>query len=159
MTIDFSFILVIINFVFLLLVLNKILYKPLKAFLSERQTQIKNEVEETTRSVEKANQLVLEKEEELRRAFIEARDIKDTIVKEAEVHAEGIIQNAKQKELDIIQNTDVQLSELNKRRMEEMEHQLADIIVDLTSKVLAERVDGEKDKELINKLLAERGAK
>ena len=158
MTIDISFVLVILNFVFLLIVLNKILYKPLKGYFTDRQTQIKNDVEEASRSVEQAKQLVIEKEDELKKAFVEARNIKDNIVKEAEIHAETIVLTARKTEADILADREYKLKELEKKAKEELENELSDIIVALTSQILAEKIDGPKDKEMINRLLSNRGS-
>jgi F-type H+-transporting ATPase subunit b len=159
MTIDLSFVLVILNFILLLIILNNVLYKPLKAYFSDRQNKIKADIDEANQSIEKANQLVIEKDTELKNAFLEARNIKDKITKDAEIHAEKIIQSAKQTELDVIQDTEIRLKELNKKAKEELEFDLADIVIDLTKKVLFENMDAEKDRALINKLLAERGKK
>jgi len=158
MTIDMSFVLVILNFVFLLIVLNSLLYKPLKGYFTDRQTQIKNDLEEASKSVEQAKLLVIEKEDELKKAFVEARNIKDNIVKEAEQHAEKIILTARKTEADILADREYKLKELEKKTKEELENELSDIIVDLASKILAERIDGAKDKEMINSLLAKRGS-
>ena len=39
-SIDYSLLLVILNFVVLILVLDKLLYKPIKKFLADRQNEI-----------------------------------------------------------------------------------------------------------------------
>lgn len=158
MTIDISFLLVILNFVFLLIVLNNLLYKPLKAFFADRQNQIKSDVEEASKSVEQAQLLVIEKEDELKKAFVEARNIKDTIVKEAEHHAETIILTARKNEADILADREYKIKELEKKAKEELENDISDLIVDLASKILAEKIDCDKDKELINSLLTKRGS-
>lgn len=157
MAIDFSLIVVILNFILLLIVLNNVLYKPLKKYLADRQEKIKNDVDEASQSIEKANQLVIQKEEELKNSMEEARKIKDSIRREAENQADKILHDAKLQERETIQQTQNQLNELNKKAMADIETQLSGMIADLTSKVLAEKIDVEKDRELINKLLAKRG--
>ena len=157
MTIDFSMIIVILNFVLLMIVLNNLLYKPLKQYFSDRQTKIQQDVEEASVSIEKASQLVLQREEELKNSMEDARKMKDSIRHEAEKQADQILHNAKMQERDTIQQTQNQLKELNKKAFIEIESKLSGMIVDLTEKVLEEKIDAKKDKELINKLLAKRG--
>ena len=45
-SIDYSLIIVILNFVLLLIVLNKLLFKPMKKFLSDRQQEVEKEMKE-----------------------------------------------------------------------------------------------------------------
>lgn len=157
MTIDFSMIIVILNFVLLMIVLNNLLYKPLKQYFVDRQNKIQQDVNEANDSIEKANQLVVQREEELKNSMEDARKMKDSIRYEAEKQAEQILHNAKLQERDTIQQTQNQLRELNKKAFRDIESKLSVIVANLTEKVLEEKIDSEKDKELINKLLAKRG--
>ncbi|MCK9328689.1 MAG: hypothetical protein PHY08_01000 [Candidatus Cloacimonetes bacterium] len=157
MTIDFSMIIVILNFVLLMIVLNNLLYKPLKQYFVDRQNKIQQDVNEASESIEKANQLVVKREDELKNSMEDARKMKDSIRYEAEKQAEQILHNAKLQERDTIQQTQNQLKELNKKAFRDIESKLSVIVANLTEKVLEEKIDSEKDKELINKLLAKRG--
>jgi len=157
MTIDISLIIVILNFLLLVIVLNGLLYKPLKGYLQSRQKKIADDIAEAANGIQKAEQLVVERETELRKSMEEARHIKDSIKSEAEVHADKIIQAAKQTERDIINDTEYKIQEMSKHARTIIESDLADIIVDLTKKVLAEKMDSESDKQLIQRVLATRG--
>ena len=157
MTIDVSLIFVILNFVLLLIVLNRLLYIPLKKYFTDRQTKIKDDVETAAKSIEEANKLVAEKEDELKKAFVEARNIKENIRKEAEELAENTKQAAMREGHEKIKQAEIHCEEFRRQTMENLESDLADIIVDLASKVLEVKLDSAKDKELILKLLADRG--
>ncbi|MCL2063085.1 MAG: F0F1 ATP synthase subunit B [Candidatus Cloacimonetes bacterium] len=157
MTIDISLIAVILNFVLLLICLNAILYKPLKGFLSDRQKKIQDDIEEANQASIKANKLAEEREGELKNAIEEARKIKDTIRHEAENQAENILKAAKEQERDIVSQTENKLKTMGKNAMKDLEIQLTEIVADLTGKILSEKIDDTKDKELINKLITKRG--
>ena len=157
MTIDISLIAIILNFILLMIVLNTILYKPLKKYFEERQNKIQNDIDEASKSLEKANKLVAENESKLKNAIEEARCIKEAIHQEAIEQAENIIKIAKKQEHDIILQTENKLVSMNKQAMKDLESQLTDIVIDLAGKVLTEKMDDKKDKELINRLLVERG--
>ena len=72
-SIDYSLIIVILNFVLLLIVLNKILYKPIKKFLSERQQKIASDLDEAKASRKQAEELVEQKSNELKQSAEEIR--------------------------------------------------------------------------------------
>ena len=157
MTIDVSLLIVILNFVLLLIILNRLLYQPLKKYFTDRQAQIKNDVETAAKSIEEANKLVAEKDEELKKAYVEARNIKENIRREAETTAENTKQQAIKDGLEKIKQAELHCEEFRRQTMENLESDLADIIMELSGKVLAEKLDPAKDKELILKLLANRG--
>ena len=89
MTLDLTFILVILNFILLMIILKKLLYKPLKSFLTDRQNKIQADVDEAKESLDTAKQLVLSREEELNKAIKESNKLKDDIRHEAERKADG----------------------------------------------------------------------
>jgi F-type H+-transporting ATPase subunit b len=158
MTIDISLIFVILNFALLLIILKSLLYKPLMDFLSERQQKVENDVAEANRSMEEASKLVIEKESELKMALEDARQIKDNIRREAELQAENLIHAAKEHERNIISQTQNQIAEQHKQAMTQIESDLLSLIAEVSGKVLSEKIDSQKDKELIHRMLEKRGS-
>ncbi len=156
MTVDFTIVLVMMNFILLMIILNKILYKPLKKYLQERQVQIKNDIEEAHSSIEKAEQLALQRDQELKQSMDEARKLKDSIVVEAEKKAEKILETAKEKEKDIIAQSDEKIQIQKKTAFKEIEKEVAQLVSSLSARLIAEKMDAESDKKLIEKLLSER---
>ena len=64
-SIDYTLIIVILNFIVLLAVLNKILYKPIKKFLEERKQTIANDMDGAKKSREDAEELVFQRQTHL----------------------------------------------------------------------------------------------
>jgi len=157
MTVDMSLIGVILNFIFLLIVLNAVLYKPLRSFFEKRQDQIKHDLHEAARLNEIASQRVTEKNEELNNFRLECRSIKSRVIKDAENERDNILHIAKIKAEDLVKHAENQILEKNKKAEINLEKHLSGIIADLTGKLLAEKIDSAKDQELINKLLDKRG--
>ena len=158
MTIDMSMIGVILNFILLLVILNALLYRPLRGFFESRQKKIKDDLDEAAKLTEIANQRVTEKNNELNNFRLECRSIKDRIVKDAENERDTILYNAKIKAHDLIQHAEYQIVEKNKRAEINLEKHLSEIIAELSGKLLAEKIDSQKDKELITRLLVKRGS-
>jgi len=153
--IDYSFIIVILNFILLLVVLNKILYKPIKKFLEERQKAIASDLDEAKTSRDKAEKLVEKKAEELKKSADEIRKMKNAATNDAEEKARDIVKNAKEHEKRILQEAEEQLGIKKVKVMGEMEDELAGLITELSSKFLSEKVDEKNDIKLINKIISE----
>ncbi len=158
-SIDYSLIIVILNFVLLLIILNKILYKPIKKFLSERQTKISKDIDDAKESKEIAANLVIQKEDELKTGSEEIRKMKHNSKRDADDKANEIVKSAKSQEKKIMQETETQLENERIKVMEKVEEELAGMISNLSAKFLTEKLDKEKDTDLIEKMLAEKGDK
>ncbi len=155
-SIDYSLIIVILNFVLLLIVLNKILYKPIKKFLSERQQKIASDLDEAKASRVKAEKLVKEKNTEIKQSAEDIRKMKSAAAGDAEGKAREIMKNAKEQEKRILQDTEEQLETEKVKVMKKIEDELAEMVAELSSKFLSEKLDEKKDKELIKKIISER---
>lgn len=153
--IDYSFIIVILNFVLLLIILNKILYKPIKKFLEERQKKIADDLDGAKASRKKAEKLVLEKDEELKKSAEEIRKMKNAATNDAEEKAKDIMKNAKKQEKRILQETEKQLKTEKVKVMGAIEDELSELVTELSSKFLSEKLDGKNDKELIKKIISQ----
>ncbi len=155
-SIDYSFIIVILNFVLLLIVLNKILYKPIKKFLEERQKTIASDLDGAKASRKQAEKLVEEKSDELKQSAEEIRKMKNAATFDAEGKARDIMKNAKEQEKRILQDTEEQLETEKVKVMEEIEDELAEMVAELSAKFLSEKLDEKKDHDLIKKIISER---
>jgi len=155
-TVNYAFVIVILNFILLLIVLNKLLYKPIKQFLIERQQKISDDIDGAKASRKEAEQLVIEKEGKLKESAEEIRMMKNAAKRDAESQATEIVKSAKKQEKKIMKDTEDQLQNEKTKVMHEIEGELATMISDLSGKVISGKLDGKDDEELIKKMLAER---
>jgi F-type H+-transporting ATPase subunit b len=158
-TINYAFIIVILNFILLLIILNKLLYKPIKKFLEERQAKIGSDIDDAELSKQEAENLMAEKEKELKQSTEEIRKMKQDSRREAEKQASEIIKEAKDKERKIIGETEDQLLQEKEKVILEIEGKLTQMVTDLSEKFLSHKLDKEQDVELLNKLIEESEAK
>lgn len=156
-SIDVSMVVVVLNFLLLLFILKVLLYKPIKDMLIERESKVSADIDEANRSKEEAKQLVLTKDEEYKKAVIDARLLRDDIRKEAELDAERIIQQAYENRKSIVAETEMQLSHERTKIKQQLQAELASLISGLTGKVLGQKIDSEKDLEIINSIIESRG--
>ncbi len=157
--IDYTLIIVILNFVLLLLILNKILYKPIKKFLTERQNKIADDLDQAKDSREKAEQLVEEKGQELKTSAEEIRKMKYASKRDAESQVTAILKSANDQEKKILKDTEEQLKHEKEKVMEEIEDELTAMVSNLSAKFLSEKLDEKKDVNLIKKVISEREKK
>ena len=158
-SIDYTLIIVILNFIVLMAVLNKILYKPIKQFLAERKKAITNDMDGAKKSHEDAIELVSKREEELKSSAEEIRKMKQSSRRDAEGKASEILKEAKNQEKRILKDTEAQLEHEKAKTLQELESELANMVSDLSEKFLSGKIDDNKDKELIKGIIAQRGEK
>jgi F-type H+-transporting ATPase subunit b len=155
-SIDVSMVVVILNFLLLMFILKMVLYKPIKDMINERESKVATDIDDANKSKEEAKKLVLTKEEEYKEAVVEARKLRDKIRKEAEFDAEKIIQQAYENRKSIVAETEEQLAHEKQKVQQKLQAELAGLVSQLTGKVLAQKIDSDKDLELINSIIDSR---
>jgi F-type H+-transporting ATPase subunit b len=90
-SIDYTVILQIINFLLLIFILNLLLYKPILGIIEKRQKQFDDSQEEIKRLNEDAEKKMLEYEEKSRQAKLAAMELKTQAMTEGAEKAKGII--------------------------------------------------------------------
>ncbi|PID28951.1 MAG: ATP synthase F0 subunit B [Candidatus Cloacimonadota bacterium] len=155
-SIDVSFVLVILNFLLLIYLLKSLLYKPLMKFLEERQQQIAQDISSAEADKAKAREFAAEKEDELKAATAEAGNIRNAAKRKAEDNAAEIIRQAKDREKKILTETDAQIEHERKKALETIQGDLAGLVSALSAKVLQKEIDSDLDEELIKRFLSEK---
>ncbi len=157
--IDYSLLIVILNFIILLVILNTLLYKPIKKFLTERKAQIAGDIDAANDSKEKAQQLVQKKEDEIKLSAEEIRKMKKKARSDAEVQANEIIDDAKDHEKKIMQETEEMIEHEKIKAVGEVKEELAGMVSKLSAKFLSGKMDDKTDLEMIEKMVSERSKK
>ncbi len=158
-SIDYTLIIVVLNFILLLIVLNKLLFKSISKFLKERQKKIEQDLINAEEANKKAAELVLLKEEEFQKSAQEARKLKEIAKHEAEKNADSLIQSAKFKEREILKETESKLEREREKAIEEIKADIIGLVSSVTGKILAKDLNNEDDKVFIDQLISKRGQK
>ncbi len=158
-TIDYSLLIVIANFVLLLIILNKILYKPMKKWLTERTQKISGDIDDAARTREEAAKLLDQQKQELIESSEEIRKMQHRAKREAEDQAKDILDNAAKQQKEIVQDTEAQIAHVRKQTIESLESEIAGMIANVSAKIIADKMDPQTDKALIDKLLQDRLSK
>ena len=157
--IDYTLILVIVNFIILLIILKKLLYKPLMDFVNKRESQIRDDLEGAKEHKEESEKILEKQKELLRKAKEEARNIRDEATKSARIQSEQILHDSEEKRDIIIQEAleiiDVEVS----KAKESIQSQIGDFVVELTDKIIGKKLTEDEDVKLINEMIKEESHK
>lgn len=152
-SIDYTLIIVILNFAVLLVILNRLLYKPINKFLGERKERIGSDLDQAQKAKQEADQLVKSKEEELKISAEEIRNLKKKARLEAQSESDKIVKQAREHERKIIQDTEKQLRHEEEEAIRAVKEELATMVASLSEKFLITKLNEAKDQKLIEKLL------
>lgn len=92
-----TFLVSIISFILFTVIMNKIFYKPLEKIMSEREQYIDETLKAAQYSSDKADAIINDKEERLKKSTVDAKQIINAKISEANEFANGLLSNAKQK--------------------------------------------------------------
>ncbi|MGC9337642.1 MAG: F0F1 ATP synthase subunit B [Candidatus Cloacimonadia bacterium] len=153
-SIDYTLIIVIINFVILLLILSKVLYKPLTSFLDKREKQIKEDLESAKKSRIQAEGLLKKQEKMLQEAKQEARKIRDDATAYAKKEEENIIQDAYKKRDAILEEAKKTVEAEVQKAKRQIQAEIGELVAGLTDRLIKKKLTEKDDLKLIDSLIA-----
>lgn len=143
----------IINFLILLFVLYKFAYGPILKMLEERTDKIEKGLKDADESHKKLAEIVQKEKEVMAEARKEAQAIIVKAEEQAKKSKDGIAIEAKAQAEKIMQDTEKKIEEEKNKMLAEVKGEVAKLVVLATEKVIAEKLDVAKDKEIIEKSL------
>jgi len=143
----------IINFVVLLAVLYKFAYGPVLKMLDERTKKI----EKGLKDAEASHKKLAEISEKEAAVLVEARKNAQEIIKKSEEsavkNAEGIVASAKEQTTKMLEVAQKQIEQEKEKILAEAKSEIANLVVMATEKIINEKMDSAKDKELIEGII------
>jgi F-type H+-transporting ATPase subunit b len=139
-----------VNFAIVLFVLWKFAYKPILKTLNDRSSKI----EKGIKDAEKAGQKLAETEEKEKEVLTTARKKANAILakvedsaKKSQVEMENI---AKVQADKIVTDALARIEEEKQKMLKEVKSEIGDLVVSATEKIIGEKINKDKDKELIS---------
>jgi F-type H+-transporting ATPase subunit b len=143
----------IVTFIFLLLILKKIAWKPILNSLSERENFIKDSLEKADKAQKDAEKLLAENKVNLSKAEDEAQKIIEQSRELAEKLKAQILEESKSQAKKMIVDATSEIERKNAEAFNKLKDQVADIAVNAAEKILRENLDKDKQTKLVNKYL------
>jgi F-type H+-transporting ATPase subunit b len=143
----------IVNFSIVLFVLYKFAYGPILKTLNERTSKIEKGLKDAEETQKKLKEIAQKEKEIITNAKKEAQEIIRKSEDEAKKNAEMITMEVKEKTDKAVADAKNMISQEKNKMMAEVKSDIAELVAAATGKIIEEKIDAVKDKELIEKSL------
>jgi F-type H+-transporting ATPase subunit b len=137
---NWTFFVQIFNFLLLMFILNKILYKPILKVLDERDARIVGGQEKAKKLLEESQSILKSYNDKLYSAKIDAMTVKNTSRKQAVDQANMIIEEARRNAETIVLNVQKEMAEEIERAKRELEPELGVMAGTIAQQILGRKV-------------------
>lgn len=142
-----------VNFTIVLLVLYKFAYKPVLKTLNSRTQKIEKGLKDSEEASRKLTEITEKEKFVLADAKKEAQEIIKNAEEQAKANAMSIVLESRNQGEKLVANAKKQIEDEKNKMMAEIKKEVAELVVAATGKVIGEKMDGEKDRELIENSL------
>jgi F-type H+-transporting ATPase subunit b len=153
-SIDKSLIIQAINFILLLLVLHRFLYKPLLAKMEERSAAIKKSLDEAQAARAEATRQQEENAARLKTAYAEAASIREQALKEAADEQRRLVEAARAESQRMIETAKAQMEADVRRAREELRREVSDLAVAVAEKLIRKSLRDEDHRRIVDDAIA-----
>lgn len=145
----------IVNFLLLVFLLHRLLYRPVLNMLDQRKERIREGQEAAQQARTEAEQLRAEYERQLEESRAHARKIIEDATAAAERLREESVANAQQEAQRILEKGQEELRAEVAHARRELRQEVATLSVAVAGKLIQESLDSEKNRELTARLVAD----
>jgi F-type H+-transporting ATPase subunit b len=143
----------VVNFVLLLVVLQRLAYKPVLKMLNDRTEKIEKSLKQAQKIEEELKNTEETKIAEIKKAKEEAQKI----IKEAQDIAEKksleALERTKLKTKEIVENAKQEIRFEKEKSVTEAKKEIADVSILIAKKIIGGNIDKNKEKDLIDNVL------
>lgn len=143
----------LINFIIILLVLNRFLYRPILNILKERDAQVKKSISDSIKIEEELLRIAKEREQKLIEANQEASSIIKKSQQTGELERQEIVLVAEKEAENIINKAKLRSKNESAKIRQDIVDDLSDIIVSVTEKILAKKITKKSDQAMIKETI------
>jgi len=143
----------LVNFAIVLFVLWKFAYNPILKTLNDRTKKIEKGIKDAEAAKKKLEDVSVEEKEILKKARLEAQEVIKRAEDMAKKEAGNIAVEAKKQTEKMIADAQKSIEQEKSKMMTEVKSEIAGLVVAATEKIIGEKLDAHKDKELIEKSL------
>lgn len=156
-TIIGDFILIAGSFLLLIFLVKKYAWGNITSILDARAEKITNDIDEAEAARKKAEELASKREEELAGSRKEAASIVENAKETAEKNKSQILSEATQEAVRLKEKAQQEIAHNKEEALNSIKGDVADLTVNLASKLLSQQLDAEGQRQLIDRYLDELG--
>ena len=156
-SLDKSLIIQMLNFLILLAILYRLLYKPLLAKMEERSAAIKKSLDEAQAARAEAARQAEENAERLRAAYAEAQSIRAAALKEAAEEQRKLVEAARREAQQLVESAKAQTEADIRRAREELRREVSEIAIAVAEKLVRKSLRDEDHRRIVDETIARIG--
>jgi F-type H+-transporting ATPase subunit b len=156
-SLDKSLIVQMINFIILLAILHRLLYKPLLAKMEERTGAIKKALDEAQAARAEAARQQEENESRLRAAHAEAAAIRAQALKDASEEQKRLVDAARAESQRLVETARAQLDADARRAREELRREVADLATAVAEKLVRRSLREDDHRRIVAEAISKVG--
>ena len=156
-SLDKSLIIQMLNFLILLAILHRLLYKPLLAKMHERGVAIKTSLEAAEAARAEAARQQEESAERIRAAYAEAQSIRAAALKEAAEEQRKLVESARREAQLLVESARAQTEADIRRAREELRREVTDIAIAVAEKLVRKSLRDEEHRRIVDDAIARIG--
>src|SRR5256712_4116818 len=156
-SLDKSLIIQMLNFLILLAILYRLLYKPLLAKMEERSAAIKKSLDEAQAARAAAAKQQEETAERLRAAYAEAQSIRAAALKEAADEQRKLVEAARREAQQLVESARAQTEADIRRAREELRREVSEIAIAVAEKLVRKSLRDEEHRRIVDDAIARIG--
>jgi F-type H+-transporting ATPase subunit b len=157
-SIDKSLIIQALNFIILLVVLHRVLYRPFLAKMEERTAAIKRSLEEAQAARAEAARQQDENAARLRVAHQEAAAIREQALREAADEQKRLVEAARDEAHRLVETAKAQMEADVRRAREELRREVADLSTAIAEKLVRRSLRDDDHRRIVADAIARVGA-
>jgi F-type H+-transporting ATPase subunit b len=147
-----------VNFLILIVVLHRFLFKPLTQFLATRADGIKRSLEEAKTARETAVQTQKEYEAQILATRREAAALRELAVREVEEERQRLLKTSREEAARLVAEAKVQIEQEVKRAKTELRAEVVSLSLGVAERVIARSLTDDDHRRLAEQVVAEIGS-
>lgn len=152
--IDWTIVLVIINFIILVVLMGAFLYGPLIKFLDDRSASIQSDIDSAEESKLEADKVLEEVRAELQKAKVEGRKIIDDANEKSREEHKQILHEANAAKEEILAESQVQTAAMVKQAKDELKKEVVVIASEIAEKLIKDNIATINQEKIVDDYLA-----
>jgi len=152
-----DFILIAGSFLLLIFLVKKFAWGNIIGILDQRAQKISDDIDGAESARQKAEELASKREEELAGSHKEAASIVENAKETAEKNKSQILSEATQEAVRLKEKAQQEIAHNKEEALNSIKGDVADLTVNLASKLLSQELDAEGQRQLIDRYLDELG--
>jgi len=143
----------IVNFVLLLVILQRLAYKPVLKMLKDRTEKIEKSLKQAKKIEEELKNTEETKLSEIKKAKEEAQEIIKGAYETSEKRSQESIERTKTKTQEIVEKAKQEIRAEKENSVQEAKKEITDISIQIAGKIIGENIDKNKQKDLVDDVL------